>query len=216
MNFEHARFQMVTQQVRSFDVLDDAVLEVMNQLPREHFVPEAWRDAAYADAGVPIGHGQRTFSPRIDGRILQAVSVQAGDRVLEIGTGSGYLAACMALLGGHVSTLERVGELAEAARNNLRQAGIDRVTVHEAEAPAGLPDERFDVIVLGGAINRGSKALEQLLDLEGRLFVVEGDAPAMTARLVQRAAEDRWYAEDLLETQMPYLVNFEPKPSFKF
>lgn len=216
MNFEQARHQMVTQQVRSFDVLDDAVLEVMNLLPREHFVPEAWRDAAYADAGVPIGHGQRSFSPRIDGRILQAAAVQAGDRVLEIGTGSGYLAACMALLGGHVTTLERVSELAEAARNNLRQAGVDRVTVHEAEAPAALPDERFDVIVVGGAIARGSKALEQLLDLEGRLFVVEGTAPAMTARLVQRAAEDRWYAEDLLETQLPYLVNFEPQPSFEF
>ena len=168
------------------------------------------------DALPIFGHGQHTFSPRIDGRILQAVSVQTGDRVLEIGTGSGYLAACMALLGGHVTTLERVGALAEAARNNLRQAGVDRVTVHEAEAPAGLPDERFDVIVVGGAINRGSKALEQLLDLEGRLFVVEGAAPAMTARLVQRAAEDRWYAEDLLETQLPYLVNFEPKQSFEF
>lgn len=216
MNFELARHQMVEQQVRPFDVLDESVLAAMRTIRRERFVSDAWRDAAYADAGVPIGHGQRTFSPKIDGRVLQAVAVTPGDRVLEIGTGSGYLTACLAHMGGNVVSLERVGALADAARQRLDDAGIDDVDVRHAAAPDDLPDERFDVVVVGGAIARDSAQFEKRLQIDGRLFVVEGEAPAMSARLIRRAAEQRWYAEDLFETVLPYLEGYAPAPSFEF
>lgn len=216
MDYELARHQMVEQQVRSYDVLDDAVLAVMHGMGREQFVPPEWRDVAYADAGVPIGHGQRTFSPKIDGRILQAVAVNDGDRVLEIGSGSGYLSACMARLGGSVVALERVEALAGAARESLAAAGIGNVEVRHAEAPQGLPAGRFHVVVAGGAVAGDIAVFEKLLEIGGRLFVVQGDGPAMSAMLVQRATEDRWYVEDLFETVMPHLVGFEPVPGFEF
>lgn len=216
MDYELARQQMVTQQVRPYDVMDDAVLDVMSVLGRDVFVPPAWREAAYADAGVPIGEGERMFSPRLDGRILQAVAIRPGDRALEVGTGSGYLAACMARLGASVVAMERREALAEAAREHLAAARIERVEVRRAEAPVDLPTERFDVIVVGGAIAHGSEALQQQLAIGGRLFVVEGRAPIMSARLVRRAAEDRWYAEDLFETVLPHLVGYEPRPGFRF
>lgn len=207
---------MVNHQVRTNDVIDDAVLDVMNTISRDVFVPEQWREAAYADAGVPIGEGERMFSPRLDGRILQAVEIRPGERALEIGTGSGYLAACMARLGASVVALERKEALAEAARGHLAAAHIEGVEVRHAEAPAGLPAERFDVIVVGGAIAQGVEAFQQKLAPEGRLFVVEGQAPAMSARLIRRASEDRWYAEDLFETVLPHLVGYEPRPGFRF
>lgn len=216
MDYELARAHMVNHQVRTNDVIDDAVLDVMNTISRDVFVPEQWREAAYADAGVPIGEGERMFSPRLDGRILQAVEIRPGERALEIGTGSGYLAACMARLGASVVALERKEALAEAARGHLAAAHIEGVEVRHAEAPAGLPAERFDVIVVGGAIAQGVEAFQQKLAPEGRLFVVEGQAPAMSARLIRRASEDRWYAEDLFETVLPHLVGYEPRPGFRF
>ncbi len=216
MDYELARHQMVTQQVRPYDVIDDAVLDVMATIGRDAFVPETWREAAYADAGVPIGEGERMFSPRLDGRILQAVAIRPGDRVLEVGTGSGYLAACMARLGATVVALERNEALAGTAREHLAAAHIEGVDVRHAAAPADLPAERFDVIVVGGAIAHGSEGFQEQLAIEGRLFVVEGQAPAMSARLVRRASEDRWYAEDLFETVLPHLVGYEPRPGFRF
>lgn len=216
MDFELARDQMVEQQVRSFEVLDRKVLDTMRSIPRESFVPDEWRAAAYADGGVPIGHGQRMFSPLIDGRILQAIAIEQGDRVLEIGAGSGYLTACITALGGRVVAIERDPALAEQARENLASAGFGQVGVEAASAPQDLPKDRFSAVVVGGAVAGDPAVFEERLDIGGRLFVVRGEAPIMTAQIIHRVDEARWYSEDLFETRIPHLVGYEPTERFEF
>ncbi|MEL6216820.1 MAG: protein-L-isoaspartate O-methyltransferase [Pseudomonadota bacterium] len=216
MDFTSAREHMVLGQVRTWDVVDDRVLEVMSTLPREAFLPEAWRNAAYADISIPIGDGERSFTPRMEGRILQAVDTKRGDRVLEIGCGSGYLSACLAQLGGSVIAMERHEALVVAVEQRLTQNDIKGVEVSLADASETLPDGRFDVIVVGGAIAHSRTRFESALQEGGRLFVVEGKGPTMTAFRIERLSEDRWQREALFETRMRYLHNFGPKPIFEF
>ncbi|MEO0366146.1 MAG: protein-L-isoaspartate O-methyltransferase [Pseudomonadota bacterium] len=216
MDFTSAREHMVLGQVRTWDVVDDRVLDVMSTLPREAFLPEAWRNAAYADISIPIGDGERSFTPRLEGRILQAVDTKRGDRVLEVGCGSGYLSACLAQLGGSVIAMERHEALVAAVEQRLTQNEIKGVEVSLADASETLPDGRFDVIVVGGAIAHSRTRFESALQEGGRLFVVEGKGPTMTAFRIERLSEDRWQREALFETRMPYLHNFGPKPKFEF
>ncbi|MEL7311454.1 MAG: protein-L-isoaspartate O-methyltransferase [Pseudomonadota bacterium] len=216
MDFTSAREHMVLGQIRTWDVVDDRVLEVMNSLPREAFLPAAWQNAAYADVSIPIGGGERTFTPRMEGRILQAVGTKIGDRVLEIGCGSGYLSACLAELGGSVLALEISGALLAQAGESLERTGISGVEFAEADASESLPNERFDVIVVGGAVAHSRARFESALQEGGRLFIVEGRGPTMTAFRIERLAEDRWQREALFETQLPYLQNLGPRPSFEF
>lgn len=216
MNVEHARQQMVDQQVRSWDVIDDKTLDVMSSVRRETFAPEGWRDAAFADALIPLGHGQWMDLPKLDGRILQAVQISAGERVFEIGTGSGYLAACMAACGGEVTSIERIEALVEYSRENLRASGVSGVKVEHQDASVQLPKQRFDVVVAGGSVAGSLAGFEQMLTIGGRLFVVHGTGPAMAAMRIERMAEERWYRESLFETQVAPLHGFGPKPQFEF
>jgi protein-L-isoaspartate(D-aspartate) O-methyltransferase len=212
-----ARTQMTYQQVRAWSVLPPEVLAVFERLPREDFVPDAWRGAAYADLPVPLGEGQHMLTPSVVGRILQAVTVWRTDRVLEIGTGSGYLTACLALLGSRVHGLEIRPSLARQARANLKVAGIGNAEIEEADVFAwqsGQPT--WDVIVLTGSLPQYDERFEALLAPAGRLFVITGNAPVMEARLVRRGEDTRRDVHSLFETVVDPLDHATVTSSFEF
>jgi protein-L-isoaspartate(D-aspartate) O-methyltransferase len=213
----YAREQMVTQQLRTWDVLDEAILDVVRGLPRELFVPDDWRDVAYGDLAIPLPHGQHLLPPKIVGRILQSVAVQPGERALEIGTGSGYLTACLSRLGAQVTSLEIYADLCERARRNLTAAGISGPQLLHADALAAAGSTPpFDVIVLTASLPVYDARFEAQLAPGGRLFVVVGEGPAMEARLISRDATGQRQQRDLFETQLDPLVNALRLEAFRF
>ena len=216
MNLEAARRQMIDQQVRAWDVLDDAVLATLQAVPRQHFVPEAFREAAFADLAIPLGHGQHMLPPKVDGRILQAPEIHRDDSVLEVGTGSGFLAACLARLGRQVRSLEIVEELAETAARRLRTLSVTNVTVECADATRLDERDAYDVIAVSASLPVYDPRFERALTVGGRLFVVVGEAPLMEARLVSRVAPGEWLTTSLFETCIDPLVNARRPPAFNF
>lgn len=213
---ETARRQMIEQQVRAWAVLDPRVLETLAAVPRERFVPEAYRELAFADAEIPIGHGQSMLKPAIEGRILQALAPERGERVLEVGTGSGFLAACLEQMSGDVESLEIHAELAAGAQRALAAAGSTRVRVATADAFARPLASGYQVILLGGSLPDYDPRFERALAVGGRLFAVVGSAPVMEARLVTRTAEDAWLCEALFETCIQPLENATAASRFRF
>jgi protein-L-isoaspartate(D-aspartate) O-methyltransferase len=201
---EAARTQMVKQQVRAWDVLDPAVLDCLAAVPREHFVPAAYRSLAFADTAIPLPCGQSMLTPQVEGRLLQALGLRAGERVLQIGTGSGFVAACLAQLGGPVVSLELHAELADHARGRLRAAGL-RVDVITANAFAWQPPEPFDAIAVTGSVLADYRRFADWLTADGRMFVVAGGQPVMEARLVRRHSASEWTTTSLFETVIPAL-----------
>ena len=203
-----ARTQMTFQQVRAWSVLPPDVLAVFQQLPRERFVPPAWQRAAYTDMAIPLGDGQHMLAPTVVGRILQAVSAQRSDRVLEIGTGSGYLTACLALVAAQVQSLEIRPALARLAREHLAACGIGNAQVEEADAFAWQPTApQFDVIVITGSMPIYDVRFESLLRPGGRLFAVAGSAPVMEAQLVRLTDSGQREVRSLFETELDPLDN---------
>jgi protein-L-isoaspartate(D-aspartate) O-methyltransferase len=211
MDFEKARSNMVEQQVRPWDVLDPRVLEVIGDIPREDFTPDQYKKLAYVDTRIPIGHYEEHHcsmaNPVIEGRILQEMNVQPDDLVLEIGTGSGYLTACLARLGRHVDTVDINEELTEMAENNLQKLGISNVNFSTGDASKGWSQKRnYDVIVISAAMKRIPESYKKLLKPGGRLFVVTGEAPAMTAYRVTRTGDKEWSVEELFETWIEPII----------
>jgi protein-L-isoaspartate(D-aspartate) O-methyltransferase len=213
---EAARRQMIDQQVRTWDVLDPRVLEALGAVPRERFVPEAYRGVAFADAPIPIGHGQFMLAPALEGRILQALAPVRGERVLEIGTGSGFFAACLAHLTGAVDSIEIHADLAAAAVRAIGDAGIPRITVDTGDALAREFDAAYEVVAVTGALPAPEPKLERALVVGGRMFVVIGTPPVMEARLVTRTGEDSWLSEPLFETCIEPLVQSAAPSRFRF
>jgi protein-L-isoaspartate(D-aspartate) O-methyltransferase len=211
-----ARRQMIEQQVRAWDVLDPEVLSVMGRVPREEFAPQAWRDLAFADMRVPLGHGQAMLPPKLEGRILQSLAIKPGDSVLEVGTGSGYFAACLGGLARRVRSLEIFPDLSDAARDNLARAGIGNVAVETRDAMTLTPDVEYDVIALTGSLPVQDARFERALALGGRLFVAIGDGPVMAAQLVTRTDRNEWLRESLFETSMDPLVHALRPSAFVF
>ena len=216
VNLEKARQNMVEQQVRPWDVLDPKVLEVIETLPRETFTPSAYKDLAYADTEIPLGNGQCMMHPVLEGRMLQSLDIQPGDRVLEIGTGSGYITACLAKLAAHVDSIEIDAALSQAADSKLKQLGISNVSLSVADATEFTPTQQYDAIAITGAMAELSDTLKQALNVGGRLFVITGEDPVMQARLITRIAEDTWAEQIMFETSLKCLVHAEKKPQFSF
>ncbi len=211
IDYAHARELMVEQQIRPWDVLDIRVLDVLARLPREAFVAEAKRALAYADIELPLGNGQKMMKPVIEGRTLQALNLQAGDEVLEIGTGSGFLSACMGELAREVLSLEIDQELAAAARARLDAAALgNNVRIETADALNWDTERRFDAICVTAAVDTIPARFTQWLRPNGRLFVIHGRSPVMEAVLVKADGS----TESLFETDIDYLRGAEPAPQF--
>jgi protein-L-isoaspartate(D-aspartate) O-methyltransferase len=213
---EAARQQMIDQQVRTWDVLDPRVLATLAAVPREKFVPEAYRAVAFADAPIPIGHGQFMLPPALEGRILQALAPVRGERALEIGTGSGFFAACLAHLTGSVDSVEIHADLAAGAARAIGEQGIARVAIDTADALARDYGAVYEVVAVTGSLPAPEPRLERALVVGGRLFVVVGSGPVMEARLVTRTGENSWLSEALFETRIGPLIQPSPPSRFRF
>ncbi len=216
MNTDFARQKMIEQQVRAWDVFDPRVLGVLSKIAREQFVPFAYQALAFADVEIPIGHGQSMMTPTIEGRVLQALDLDGTEHVLEIGSGSGFLTACLSHLADQVTSLEIHDVLLKRARENLADAGAENVELLSMDAMEKLPDGQFDAVVVTGSIQAFDPRFVEVLGIGGRLFVVVGDAPAMDARIVRRTSENDWQSESLFETALTPLVNGASPPQFSF
>lgn len=216
IDYNQAREMMVEQQVRPWDVLDARVLGVLATLPREKFVPEIHRALAYADVEIPLGHSQKMMKPVVEGRTLQALLLQDGDEVLEIGTGGGYLAACMGALAREVVSLEIQPELAARARQQLDASVLGgNVRIENVDALHYATDRRFDAICVTAAVTEIPSLFLQWLRPGGRLFAVRGRSPVMEAVLVYNEVNGP-RIESLFETDVPYLAGAAPAPQFVF
>ncbi len=216
MNTDYARLQMVTQQVRGWNVYDEDVLAMLMELPREHFVPAGYEPMAFADTAIPLGHDEHMMTPTIEGRLLQALELRGAEKVLEIGTGSGFMTACLARLAAHVTSVDIYADFLASARQKLEEESIDNVELVEMDATHELPDGRFDAIAVTGSIQTFDPRFVEALDVGGRLFVVVGDAPAMEAKLIERTSEHDWTTVALFETDLKPLVHGARPPQFSF
>lgn len=215
MNFEQARFNMVEQQVRTWDVLNPLVLDVIHTVPREAFVPEEFRKLAYADTAIPLNAEQKMMKPVIEGRLLQGLDVQPEDKILEVGTGSGYLTAVLSKLGCHVYSVEIDPELKAAAEKKLAANNITNITLDVGDAADGWDKYGpYDAIAITASLPEVPESFKKSLAIEGRLFAVVGDAPAMKGILLTRTGENEWIEESLFETDLPRLTNIVEKKPF--
>ena len=215
MNIELARHNMVEQQVRPWDVLDSRVLEALSAVPREAFVAPAHRNLAFADLCLPLAHGEVMMKPVIEGRVLQAVAPTRAESVLEIGTGSGFLTACLARLANCVHSLEQHADLADAARARLQAAGVINATIEVAEAvQAFTPPQPYDVVVATGAVSALPERWREWLRPGGRLLAIVGESPVQRAILYTRGTDLQWTEQVLFETDLPYLAHAAPPARF--
>lgn len=222
MNYEVARRNMVEQQVRTWEVLEPRVLDVLGAVPREDFVNPRYRKMAYADTALPLDHDQRMMKPVVEARLMQALNPQPSETVLEIGTGSGYLAACLSRLAGQVTSIDCVEAFVNSARRRLESVEADNVGVHHLdvfsqEAVAQqLAGQTFDAIAVTGSARTLPEQFHHLLHAEGRLFMVVGDEPAMEACLFRRVGTGGWAVESLFETDLGRLIGAEDQPTFEW
>jgi protein-L-isoaspartate(D-aspartate) O-methyltransferase len=220
MDFEQARFNMVEQQIRTWEVLDQGVLDLLFTVKREDFVPAAYRAIAFTDMEIPLGHEQSMMSPKLEARIVQEVALRAGEAVLEVGTGSGYLTALLAKRAAQVTSIEYFEDLSKQASTRLQAAGISNVTLligDGVNASSSLIDgKKFEVIVLTGSLPMLPEAFLQHLNIGGRLFAIVGDAPVMKACLITKTAEAAFTTIELFETAIAPLINAPQPPRFHF
>jgi protein-L-isoaspartate(D-aspartate) O-methyltransferase len=217
MNIEQARFNMIEQQIRPWEVLDPQVLDLLFVVKREDFVPDAYRNLAFADMEIPLGSGQAMLAPKIEAKLLQELGITKTDKVLEIGTGSGYMAALLAARAEHVVTVECRPELAEVARSNLERAGVNNVTVEVGNGANGWAQRGpYDAIVVSASLPAVPAALLRQLRVGGRLAVIVGEAPVMEAQLITCSAEGVYNTVNLFETVVPALDGVEARSAFSF
>ena len=216
MDTDFARQQMVEQQVRAWDVLDPDVLQVLMEIPREQFVPTGYESLAFADTEIPIGHGQSMMTPTLEGRVLQALKPAAGESVLEVGTGTGFVTACLAKLASTVTSIDIYEDFLKTARANIEDSGLGDVELLQMDAMEALPEGTFEVIAVTGSIETFDPRFVEALAPGGRLFVVVGAGPAMDARIVTRTGDNEWDSESLFETTLAPLINGVEPPRFSF
>ena len=217
MNIEQARFNMVEQQIRPWNVLDADVLSLLSVVKREDFVPVAYKAMAFTDMEIPLGQGQCMLAPRVEARLLQDLAVKKHEKVLEIGAGSGYMTALLAHRAQHVVALEINPELAAMARTNLAKAGIRNAEVQLLDGSQGAPAEApFDAIVLNGSVAEVPPALLAQLKVGGRLIAVVGNEPMMYTTLITRTSDTNFTSSQVWDTVIPRLLNFPEPSQFKF
>jgi protein-L-isoaspartate(D-aspartate) O-methyltransferase len=216
-NVEKARYHMIEQQIRPWDVADVAVLELLSTVKREDFVPSSYKAMAFADMAIPLGAGQAMLAPRLQARLLQDAAVQPTDKVLEIGAGSGFMTALLAHQAQRVVSLEINGELADMARANLQKAGVRNAEVRQADGAVGAAaDGPFDVILLGGSVAEVPATLLSQLKIGGRLVAIVGEEPIMHAQVITRTSESNFKSDEKWDDNAPRLLNFPQASAFKF
>jgi len=217
MNVEQARFNMIEQQIRPWDVLESSVLELLAVIRREDFVPAEHRALTFMDTEVPLNGGQSMLAPRVEARLLQELKIARHEKVLEVGTGSGFMAAMLGHKAQRVETMEIDPRLAEQAAAKLKRAGLSNVRVHQADGSQGLASEApFDAILLSGSVAEVPQALLAQLKIGGRLVAVVGGEPMMVAQIVTRKGENEYESHPLFDVVVPRLVGFAEKSAFAF
>lgn len=217
IDFATARRKMIDQQIRPWEVTDERVLDVIARTPREEYVPAAYRALAYADMNIPLGHGQVMLAPKLEGRLLQELGVGPKDKVLEIGTGSGYMTALLAGLGAHVYSVEIVPALAAQAKEKLTAHGITNVTLEVGDAARGWPAHApYDAVLVSGSLPLRPESMRAHVAPGGRLVAIVGRAPAMEALRFTRLDDANWSETSLFETVVPALINAPEPPKFVF
>ncbi|WP_313704953.1 protein-L-isoaspartate O-methyltransferase [Massilia sp.] len=217
MNIEQARFNMIEQQIRPWNVLDQDVLDLLHVVKREQFVPEAYQNLAFADVEIPLPGGDTMFNPKIEARILQELNLKKHEKVLEIGAGSGYMAALMAHKAQHVTAVELSPEIKALAEQNLKKAGIDNVTVVEGNGAAGWEQGApYDVIVISGGLESLPEAFLRQVKVGGRIAAIVGQAPAMACEIVTRVSETGYDTVKLFETNAKPLAGAPVASRFTF
>lgn len=217
MDIERARFNMIESQIRTWEVLDQAVLDTVAAVKREEFVPQQYRSLAFVDMEIPLGHGEVMLAPKLEARLLQELTLKRGDRVLEVGTGSGYMTAALAHLAGEVCSVELHADFSQSAASKLTRAGIANVTLRVGNGALGWPGEGpYDAIVLTGSVPIIPAELREQLKPGGRLLAVVGDAPVMTARLVTKVDVGVYNETGLFETSIAPLREVRQPERFVF
>lgn len=217
MNRDRARINMIKQQLRTWNVLDNAVLDLLTDTPREQFFSEADINLAFADTELPIGHGQLSMSPREEGRLLQALHVRPHEKVLQIGALGGYLTALLAKLAMHVYVVDPYQEFLDRAQQRVSALGLQNVSYLQGDVNNGWQaDSPFDVIVLTGSVPNIPEAMRESLTINGRLYAVVGREPNMIALTLQREDEGQWHETKLFETVRPRLPHVKEPNAFKF
>jgi len=217
MNFDRARFNMVEQQIRPWEVLDSRILSLLESIHREDFVPVRYRKLAFADLSIPLGFDQVMMKPTVEGRLLQALNLGEDDTVLEIGTGSGFVTACLAALAKRVVSVEIIEELHQNAKMRLGEKNITNAELFVGDVMSGWqPEQAHDVVVVTGSVPAVPEQFLGWVNPGGRMFVISGDSPAMEARLLTRLDVSEWREESLFETDLPRLVNAEEPAQFIF
>jgi protein-L-isoaspartate(D-aspartate) O-methyltransferase len=216
INNQQAKTNMLTQQIRAVGVLDDFILQIIASTPRELFVPTEYREFAFADMNIPLGHEQVMLAPDEEGRILQALQIQPHETVLEIGTGSGYMTTLLAKMAKHVESVDYYAEFTQSAQKKIVAMGLDNIHLVTADAAEEYAtSSNYDVVVITGALPFLPEAYKKLIKLEGRLLSIVGQAPAMEAVLMTRRA-NTWEEKTLFETVVPYLVHAKRPSAFTF
>lgn len=216
MKMDFARRQMVEQQVRAWDVLDSGTLEVLQDVPREHFVPRGFEALAFADTEIPIGRGETMMTPTIEGRLLQSLDLKPDDAVLEIGTGTGFLSACLSRLAGSVTSVDIHEEFLQRAAATLEEHAAGAVRLLQMDATQELPDASYDAIAVTGSVEAFDPRFVMALNPGGRLFIVVGTAPVMEALIIHRGSAAEWQSDTLFETSLRPLVHASRPPQFSF
>jgi len=207
MDIEQARFNMIEQQIRPWEVFDQTVLDLMSQTPREKFVPEEYQHLAFSDTNIPVGHDQVMMSPKLEARMLQALNIESHERVLEIGTGSGYITALLTQLAGSVTTEEIYADLSVQAAKRLQNMSLDNVEFVVTDSLKKRQFfNRYDVIVVTGSLPTFDPIFQEQLEIGGGLFMIVGESPVMEALLITRTAEREWDRLSLFETDLPALI----------
>ncbi len=217
MNFEQARSNMVEQQVRPWEVLDERVLELFETIQREDFVPVRFRKMAFSDLNIPLEHGQHMMKPIVEGRLLQALELQPDETVLEVGTGSGFITACLAQLANRVVSVDLHEQFTHEVAGTLAEKKIRNVELESGDVMSGWqPEQAHDVLVVTGSVPAVPEHFRGWVNPRGRMFVVSGEAPAMEAKLLTKLNATEWREESLFETDLARLTNADAAPRFEF
>lgn len=215
MDVEQARHNMIKQQIRTWDVLDQHIVDIVTRVCRESYVPEKYQDIAFADMRIPLNEKYTMMEPKLEARILQTLNIQPNDRVLEIGTGSGYLTACLSELADFVISYDINEKLSQLAGQRLASDGHENISLRIGDAMGNLQiSERFDAVVINGSVPTMDKRFHERLNIHGRLFIVIGEPPIMAALLITRVDENEWSTENLFETELPPLENAQTPSRF--